>query len=226
MSRYREISWSLLFIGVLCTIGCNVGTQVEVVDLNKALDALTTVLDETDSQNGGETSAAGDGIAAVAAHEEDAAKQKEFLTRYAAKLNAMNLTQSPIGVTMNSDGSIEGFTDANKNMVKDASDKKLFTVQIDAEQNRLIASDTNNYHRDHAYRPRMGGLFTGYMLGSMLGRQNSFYSSQPRPKFDSMKMSPKNYHSSAVSAARSKARTTSSRSARSRSGSRGFSFGK
>jgi len=234
MSRSRDASLKLLCgfvllgLPILGLVGCNVATQVEVVDLNKVLDALAAVLDEADAENSADGSGAeaAVGITPVATEDEDAAKQDAFLQKYAAKLNELQLTNSPIGVMMSADGSIAGFTDPNKNMTKDAGEKKLFAVQIDAEQNRLIASDTNDYHRDHRHRPRMGGLFTGYMLGSMLGRQNNYYTSRPKPKFDSMKMSPKNYHSNAVTAARAKAGSTSSRSARSRGGSRGFSFGK
>ena len=234
MSRFRDANLKLLCgfvllgLPILGLVGCNMATQVEVVDLNKVLDALAAVLDEGDTENGSNGSGveAAVGIAPVTTENEDAAKQDEFLQKFAARLNERKLTNSPIGVMMTTDGSIEGFTDPNNNMTKDAGEKKLFAVQIDAEQNRLIASDTNDYHRDHRYRPRMGGLFTGYMLGSMLGRQNNFYTGRSKPQFDSMKMSPKNYHSNVVAATRAKARSTSSRSARSRGGSRGFSFGK
>ncbi|MCH2129903.1 MAG: hypothetical protein MK179_12205 [Pirellulaceae bacterium] len=241
MRRFHDFGWtSVLLVGVslLCmvgTSGCVTHTNVEVIDLNQVLDILMATMDESDAASAANpaNSSQPEDIAQVAAAEEDAAKQQELLTRFATELNSRKLIQSPIGVSLNANGAIEGFTDRNQNMTKDTGDKKLFTVQIDSDRKRLIASDTNDYHREHPYRPRMGGFFTAYMLGSMLGRQNSFYATQPKPRFDNMKMSPKNYHASAVNAVRSKVRSKSSRparsrsrSARSRSGSRGFSFGK
>jgi hypothetical protein len=107
---------------------------------------------------------------------------------------------------------------------------KEFTVTIDPANNRLVASDNNGYHRPHGYGFSPGGMMMGYMLGPMMGRQGSFYSgamSSARPNFSNTSMSPANYHQSAVSSVRSRSSASSmSSGARSRTGSKGFSFGK
>ena len=203
-------------------VGCGGGDDVEVVDLNRVLDVLAQVLEEPLPLVQPATEPAAKEIQPIA--EADPAKEGEFLKRFAKALNDAKLVKSPIGVSMLADGSIEGFTDANTNMTKDTGEEHLFKVQIDAENSRLIASDENGgYHRDRQYTYRPCGFFMGYMLGSMMGRQNNYYASagQPKPNFRNMKMSDRNYHSSAVSAAKAR-----SASVRSKGGSRGFSFGK
>jgi len=120
-------------------------------------------------------------------------------------------------------GTVLGFADANGNNKQDTGEKELFTVDIDPAKKRLIASD-KTYYRDRAYRPRFG-FFTGYMFGSMMGRNRSYYSgsrASMKPNWGSKSMSSKGYHKAALS----KARTSARSSARSRSGSKGFSFGK
>jgi hypothetical protein len=232
---------SLLAVTGLLT-GCAQTEPVEVIDLNRVLDILVQVLDDsaggaaeqtqltaTNETDGAETGAE----AEVVPVPEDPTKTKAFLNRYASALNAANLIQSPIGVHIKDDGSIEGFVDSNQNMVREADDEPhLFRVQIDAEGSRLIASDESgpeHFHRDRQYRFRPGGFFMGYMLGSMLNRQNSYHQSAgTRPGFRNMQMSPQNYHSNAVAKAQTRARgrTSSPSSARTRSGSGGFRFGK
>ena len=202
--------------------GCGSGDDVEVVDLNRVLDVLAKVLEEPMGPVQPQTEPAAKEVQPIA--EADPAKEADFLKRFATALNEEKLVKSPVGVTMLADGSIEGFTDPNSNMTKDADEQHLFKVQIDAENSRLIASDeAGGYHRDRQYTYRPGGFFMGYMLGSMMGRQNNYYASagQAKPNFRNMQMSDRNYHSQAVSAA-----TARSASVRSKGGSRGFSFGK
>jgi hypothetical protein len=242
MSRANQIG--ILSVLVALFAGCSTRQNVEVVDLNKVLDAVAAALDEAPARQDQPATDSDDtqdqpedpqaeivAIEPVDPDKEDSAKQDEFLKKLAVKLNDMKMIQSKIGVKMNSDGAIEGFTDPNSDMVKDANEKRLFLVEIDAARNRLIASDTYQNNRDYHYHPRPGGFFTGYLLGSMLGRQNSFYgSSGIQPDFGNRQMSPQNYHANAVSNARAAARRSASSSgsgsARSRGGSRGFSFGK
>lgn len=238
MKRTFAYASFLAITGLLS--GCGQEQPVEVVDLNRVLDVLVEVLDApaaeagqqaqltaTNESDGGQAGAK----AELAPVPEDPGKTQAFLTRYATALNAAKLIESPIGVHMKQDGSIEGFVDRNEDMAREEADEPhLFRVQIDAEGSRLIASDESgpeHYHRDRPYHYRPGGMFMGYMLGSMLHRQNGFHqSSGTRPGFRNMTMSSQNYHSNAVSQAKTRARTSSSSSARSRSGSGGFRFGK
>ncbi|GAB4148524.1 MAG: hypothetical protein Tsb009_22360 [Planctomycetaceae bacterium] len=209
--------------------GCGGGDpQVSVVDLNKVLDIFEKVLKEPAPGGGANTAQAnstnnngksGDPnkVQPLDSNKENAATTKAFLTKLSAELNKAKLIEDHMGVQLRADGAVEGFIDENKNGRKDgANDKKLFTVEIDYERSRLIATDDTGqggetYRRDRPYRFRPGGFFMGYMLGSMMGRQNRYYSgarASSRPRFGSMKMSSKNYHSKAVTSARSRAKAS------------------
>ena len=165
----------------------------------------------------------------------DNKKTADFLKRFAKNLNAAKVIQGDtIGVLMQPSGAIEGFIDKDKDMRKSgAAEKTLFTIQIDTEKNRLIATQTvegSTYHRDrHYHRSGFGfgggGFFMGYMLGSMMGRQRGFYGGR-RPGFSSMRMNKPGYHRAAVTKARTSARTRAGRSSARSGGSRGFRGGK
>ena len=238
----------LLSVSALAfSAGCSAPNDVDVVDLNKVVDALVAVLDEGNAaktaaakeatETAIATAAATDGnaeisstaeIQAIEPAKQDPAKESEFLKKYAAKLNELKVMKEPVGVSMSAGGEIVGFQDPNGNLIQDAGETKEFTVTMDIAHNRLVASDNNGYHRPHSYGFRPSGMMMGYMLGSMMGRQNSFYSGAnagARPGFSNTPMSPANYHQSAVSSVKS-TRMSSSSSARVRTGSKGFSFGK
>jgi hypothetical protein len=256
MSRIKNV---LLLVPAVLVSGCVASQPVDVVDLNKVLQALSTVLDESaaanptasegeaagakvvaSDANSAEPNAATDGapsgaggvaqgtVAGGDAISRDPAKEAEFLKRYAEELNKLKVMTAPVGVSMAPGGEIVGFKDPNLNNVQDAGETKEFTVTIDPENQRLVASDNNGHHRPYGYRP--GGFLTGYLIGSMLSRQSSFYSGPnagARPDFRNTTMSPNDYHKSAVSSARARASSSSSSSsARMRTGSKGFSFGK
>ena len=217
----RYANFVIVSILLAFVAGCG-DINVEVVDLNKVLDIFDKTLTELDKKEGGDEQ----DVKEVKKAEEKPEKRKEFLDLYAKNLNEAKLIKSKIGVQMEDSGDVVGFKDGNGNGTKDAIEKKLFTVMIDSEGGRLIAKDEANHHRDRSYRPR-GGFFTGYLIGSMMGRNRSYYTgprAAMKPNYKNMQMSPKDYHASAVSKAKSKARASSS--ARSRSGSRGMSFGK
>lgn len=240
MTRASQIG--ILGSLLLVLAGCGTAPDVEVVDLNRVLDAVAALLDEAADQPAAAPAVdpqpaepVSDVAVEVVAIEpidpakEDAAKQEEFLKKLAAKLNEMQMIKSTIGCQLNSEGAIEGFADADANMSKDDTEERLFVVEIDAERNRLIASDNYNNNRDHQYHPRPGGFFMGYMLGSMLGRQNThFAATGAKADYGNRPISPKSYHAGAVSSARasSAAARSAGGSARSTGGSRGFSFGK
>ena len=226
----------LLIIGLTFSSisGCGSSAPVEVVDLNKVLDVLVVVLDEQAGGAKGKATAMGDGktadkVVEMPAGQEDPAIEKAFEKKFADKLNAAKLMSSPIGIDVNAKGEVIGFIDPNKNNVQSAGEKKLFSIEIDIEGGRLIASDTSGNRRPHRYHSGM----SGFLLGTMLGRQSRFYSgarSSLKPNYKGQSMSPTGYHRSALSKARSRASSSgfrsSSSSSRARSGSGGFSFGK
>ncbi len=209
---------SLLLVGLLFIVfsmGCGSDEPVEVIDLNKVLNIMTQTLDELKNTSvkdaGGEDSSAPKTLS-----QEDI---KLFLRHFEKNLNAANLISTPIVTSMAKSGAITGYADKDKNGVQGGSDQLLFTIEMDEKGERLIARDVqNNYYRDTHYGYHgsgMGGFFTGYLIGSMLTRQHSMGYSPNR--FSNMRMSPRNYHSAAMSKARS---------ARARGGSGSFSSGK
>jgi hypothetical protein len=199
-----------LFAGVLTILlaGCS-SDSVEVVDLNRVLDVMADTLDQTQAKMGSE----------FEGNSEDPVVRQEYMEQfnvlYAENLNAAKLMSTPVGTSVQSDGSISGFNDPNQNMTMDGSERQIFIVEIDAERNRLIATDTQNgYHRDHGFS--MAGLAAGMLIGHLLSRQRAAGITGSR--FSNMTMSPKNYHSSAVQSAKT--------SARAKAGSGSFSQGK
>lgn len=233
---------TLVALMVLFT-GCESSTNVEVIDLNKVLDIFQATLDELDGND--KEAVAADEIAVANAEGEEAPaaekqidakpgddqqKMDQFKTLFVKKLNEAKLISTSIGVNMAQNGAIEGFGDSNSNNVKDGLEKQLFTIQIDEERQRVIASDGDGHHRDHHYRPRFG-FFTGYMFARMFSGQSNYYSGAragSKPNFGSMQMSSKDYHSGAVAKAKSKysSSKSSSYSSKSKTGTRSFSFGK
>lgn len=233
-----------LFFACGLLTGCSSGeVPVSVVDLDKVLEITEKVLKEPNpaaAKNGGDAAAKEGDVAEVKPLDqakENAAATKAFLTKLAAELNAAKLVDDPIGVQLLSTGAIEGFIDEDKDGQKSgANEKTLFRVEIDHAQSRLVAIDDSGqgeetYRRDRSYHHRGGGggFFMGYMLGSMMGRQNRYYSGAragSRPSYGSMKMNNKGYHSGAVSSARSRAKASGrSYSGRTRTGTSGARAG-
>ncbi len=135
-----------------------------------------------------------------------------FVKKFETNLNNAGIAKNRIGAVMAKDGSVEGYIDYNKNGTQDINEKTAFKIEIDVERSRLIATDTqNSYRRSTGYRFAQG-MFAGYLLRSMFGRQRSMGISSSR--FSNMKMSSNNY--------RSKSRT----SAKKMGGSKSFKSGK
>lgn len=222
---------------ILFASGCGSSgdPKVTMVDLDKVLEIFEATMKEMPNEGPKQAANNQDGKADPKAPgqlpevKNDPKKTEAFLKKFAANLNAKKMIEEPIGVQMERNGTITGFIDKDKNMkMSGTAEKKLFEIQIDVQKNRLVASQTvegQSYHRDRAYRPRFGGLFMGYMLGSMMSRQRSHYGGR-NPGF-TRKMSPRGYYSSARSSAVSRARTRTGRSSGARrGGSRGFRGGK
>ncbi len=76
-----------------------------------------------------------------------------------------------IGMKVQEDAVFLGFKDSNANGVQDSDEKKIFSVEIDSENERLIATDETGESVGHRFSG--SGLLTGYLIGSMLSRQRS-----------------------------------------------------
>ncbi len=110
--------------------------------------------------------------------EKEETKQQEtavqdFAAALQTNMRAANpgVHPGPVGINANEDGSFSGYYDKNDNQQRDSGEKDLFKVEIDGEKQRLIASDTNGYVRDHSFSGT--GLLAGLLIGSLLSRQRA-----------------------------------------------------
>ena len=242
---FASVRWIAVLALLLATSGCGRSRRIEVIDLDKVLNVLDTVMK---SPVGGGGSApdpaanteAGSGAVEVARIDPDDEKAEltaEFLTKFSAALNEAQLMSQSIGVLLEESGAMLGFTDYNSDNKKSGSDRGLFRIEVDTEAGRVIATDLQRpqYRRDHYYGSSYyghryhggGGFFMGYMLGSMSGRSHHYYggsSSRRRPSYSAMNMSSPGYQRSALQSAKTKARAASAARARSSARSRGGSF--
>lgn len=77
---------------------------------------------------------------------------------------------APIGVALLKDSTFEGFTDTNRDNIKDAGEDRLFTVEVDFDGKRLIATGVNGTSTGMG----MGtGLLAGMLMGHLLSSQRS-----------------------------------------------------
>ena len=157
----------------------------------------------------------------VGQNAEDTAPAQDFADDFAAKLNEKPLMQDQkVAVFFQEDGSFLGFVDNNSDGALDMLDDKVFLVEVDAERDRLIATDLQHgYVRDGGLRGLGMGLMGGYLMSRMLSGQRSAGITPQR--FANKNVSPRNYHQAA-------SRNVASRvsSARSSSGSGSFRSGK
>ena len=130
------------------------------------------------------------------------------------------LYPQPLGVSIQQDGKILGYANPNNNTVQDSGEKTLFTVEVDGEKQRLIASNTSGQARDHGFSGT--GLLTGMLIGSLLSRQSSAGIRSSSLSNRSV-TSRSNYRAQRSAAA---SRSSAAASARSRSGSGSHRSGK
>lgn len=74
-----------------------------------------------------------------------------------------------IGVSPQQDSSLLAFNDLNRNKRLDEKEPLLFTIEIDGEKARIIASSQSGAVNDHYFSGT--SLLAGYLIGSMLTRQ-------------------------------------------------------
>ncbi|MEJ2609453.1 MAG: hypothetical protein P8179_05035 [Candidatus Thiodiazotropha sp.] len=75
---------------------------------------------------------------------------------------------APIGVALKEDASFDGFKDSNSNNIKDSGESTIFTVEIDSENQRLIATDETG---TSTFRGAATGFLAGALIGHLLSRQ-------------------------------------------------------
>jgi len=96
-----------------------------------------------------------------------------FTEELGVNLNSANprIFEGQIGLSPQTDASIYAFEDKNFNKEMDDGELGLFIIEIDGENSRVIASSRSGAVNDHHFSGT--GILTGYLIGSMLGRQRA-----------------------------------------------------
>ena len=79
---------------------------------------------------------------------------------------------NPIGVYPATTGSLVAFEDNNKNQLKEEYEENLFFIDIDSENSRVVATSRIGASENASFPA--GALFTGLLLGRMMGLQNNY----------------------------------------------------
>lgn len=94
----------------------------------------------------------------------------EFTAFYASVLNTeTRFYDKTLGVELMQDATFLGFADENANGVKDEGEGKVFTVEIDEENKRLIATDVAG--NSSGLRFSATGFIAGALIGNLISRQ-------------------------------------------------------
>ena len=155
MQKLKTLFASALMVSAMLLTACS--EKVAHADLDRVLDVTADTLYSFEQTNTVEGDSAVD----------------QFTTVLQANMRAANpkVHPGPIGLEAKADGSFAGYYDKNDNMQRDSGEKDLFTVEIDSEKQRLIATDVNGYVRDHSFSGT--GLLAGLIIGNLLGRQRA-----------------------------------------------------
>jgi len=97
---------------------------------------------------------------------------EKFTSQYNDNLNSAQppMNSNSIGVNAQEDGALLSFDDVNNNGIQDPGEKDLFKMEVDSENNRLIASSETEA-RDQGFSA--SGLLMGMLIGNMLSRQTA-----------------------------------------------------
>jgi len=157
MQLVKLFTVSIFFFALASLVGCSSASGPEPVDLDKVLAITTDSLERFESQNPNAT--------------EDTAMDL-FAKMLQDDISAANpaLHAEPIVVTAAEDGSVRGYNDANNDGLQTEGEHELFKIEIDSENNRLIASA-----QEYVSEQRFSGMgfLAGMLIGSMLSRQRA-----------------------------------------------------
>lgn len=100
------------------------------------------------------------------------AEMAEFTAFYTTILNAdPRFYDDTLGLEIMEDATFLGFADTNANGLQDDGEGKVFTVEIDEENNRLIATDVAGNASDLRFSGT--GFIAGMLIGNMISRQRA-----------------------------------------------------
>ncbi len=163
----KIISTTAIICGALALTACDQNKSA-TADLDRILGVASDSMVSFESKNSSSGEALNEGNV-----------MEKFSSNYASDLNASQppIHSGPIGVNSQKDGSFAGFDDKNSNGVKDADEKDLFKLEVDTENNRLVASNEGEV-RESGFSG--SGLIMGMLLGNMLSRQRAHDKSRTR----------------------------------------------
>ena len=96
----------------------------------------------------------------------------ELARTIAAKMNEEpKIWDSRVGINIFRNATIEGYRDANQNARQDVDEPQLFTVEIDADNGRLIATNSRGATLAHPLGEFAKHLFAGGMMKKLLALQ-------------------------------------------------------
>lgn len=81
------------------------------------------------------------------------------------------LYKTAIATKLSKDATFEGFSDANANGQVDQGEKKLFKIEVDAANKRLIATDASGESTGRSFSGM--GFLAGMLIGNLMGRQRA-----------------------------------------------------
>lgn len=100
------------------------------------------------------------------------AEMGEFTDYYVSVLNSdPRFYEKTLGLEVMPDAMFLGFADANANGIQDDGEGKVFTVEIDEENRRLIATDVAGNASDLRFSG--AGFLAGALIGNLIGRQRA-----------------------------------------------------
>jgi hypothetical protein len=162
-----------LFIGVLViggVSGCSDDSSskpnkpvASEVDLNRILDVTVNEIVSFEQMFGDQLKKEGDPDLALFAFSES------LQVAYNESTPALHTTQVAIAPLV--DATLLVVEDTNKDGQVQDTENTVWTIEIDGQNSRVIASSWQGEVRDSNVGG-MGGFFTGYLMGSMLNRQS------------------------------------------------------
>ena len=188
----KKIAITTLTLSLSLLAGC--GESSNAIDLNRVSEISTNTLQAMGSKTGID-----DGDKAISVFREE-------LERALNSSRPMVYPQSFIGVSAENNGSFKGYDDKDSNHIQGADEKDLFNIEIDTENQRVLASNPGG--SETASSP-FGGMMTGMLLGMMMGnlmnRQRSAGVNPASKKANVKKAAPQSKKSASSPSAKSRA---------------------
>ena len=157
--RRQSFVLAVLFLPVMLT-GCG-GAGGVPVNLRAVLDRTAATLEKFDAY-----------LRRYDYKSVDRAMLDQFNNTIEHELNAKpRIHSTAIATRMNKDASISGFGDINRNGEVDGQEPKLFSIEFDPDNNRIILTSASGDAIGRSYPRGGGGFFSGVMIGALMNRQ-------------------------------------------------------